>query len=68
MKTYEQVAAVMGLAAVKEYESGNKKPFENVDFELIAYIYEKPTGIVASDVATIFNQCISPNEAETVVQ
>jgi hypothetical protein len=55
MKSYAEVIKLAAKQALDTYMSGSYAPWQQVDFELIAFIYEVPTKQVAIDAGTVYD-------------
>ena len=64
MKSYTDVIQLAAKQAHDTYMSGSYAPWQQVDFELIAFIYEVPTKQVAIDAGTVYDTL----QAETFAQ
>ena len=55
MKTYADVIQLAAKQAFSAYLGGSNEIWRQVDFGLIAYIYERPVKTVESDIEIVYN-------------
>jgi hypothetical protein len=55
MKTYAEVLVQAANAAFSAYLGGSNEIWRQVDFNLIAFIYERPVETVESDCQIVYN-------------
>jgi hypothetical protein len=55
MKSYADVIKLAAEQAFHTYMSGSYAPWQQVDFDLIAFIYEVPSKQVAIDAGTVYD-------------
>ena len=55
MKTYADVLVLAANTAFSAYMGGSNEIWRQVDFALVAFIYERPVERVESDIQIVYN-------------